>query len=179
MLLGGGSNCQGCGCASPGCWDGVTPSTGYDPAGGNQDFFGRGIVISSATTLHSVTIYNSGLSQPLIAKVGGGYTNAPFVKIYSSTTDPLPNAVLATLTPPSSFTSSSWVFTHAGLSLSASTIYWVVLGAPLGQYANWNWIEYPSFDVSSGCYFLSCGSGNGGASWAGGYNGNQYLMDYS
>ncbi|MBI5759474.1 MAG: hypothetical protein HZA46_13220 [Planctomycetales bacterium] len=51
-----------------------------------------------------------------------------------------PGTLIATFTPPASFSSSlaNATFTLSGLSLTASTDYWIVLHAPTGAY-NWGW----------------------------------------
>lgn len=171
-------------CAAPTvCWDGINPDTGSD-AFYNSAPIASGIEVGpSGFTLTSVTIYNDGLLNPLVAMFGGGYTNAPTCRVFSSTSYPLPNALLATLTPPSTFSAVTWTFTHSGLSLAANTIYWVVMSfTDTAQVGYWKFEDYgppSSSDIAAGCYFLSANSGNSGATWAGGKVGNHYLMDYS
>jgi len=183
MLLGGSSPCQQCGCNSAPCFDGITPDTGSD-AFYNSSPIASGIEVGpSGITLTSVTIYNDGLLYPLVAAPGGGYTNAPTCQVWSSTSYPLPNALIATLTQPLTFSGATWTFTHSGLSLTSSTIYWAVMSfTDINQIGYWKWEDFgvaSAGDVAAGCYFLSANSGNGGATWAGGKVGNHYLMDYA
>ena len=184
MGLGGlGLPCGACGCAPVRCFDGITPDTGSD-AFYNSAPIASGIERGpSGMMLTSVTIYNDGLLFPLVANSGGGYTNAPTCQVWSSTSYPLPNASIATLTQPSTFSGATWTFTHSGLSLNANTIYWVVMSfTDINQLGYWKLEDYggASADaVAAGCYFLSANSGNGGATWVGGKVGNHYLMDYA
>ena len=187
MLLGGGSSCQACGCVKAECFSGQTPTTGSIEFS-LSDPVAQAIEVGSAgVTLTSVTIHNDGISLPLVAKFGGGYTNAPRCSMWSSSAlspsscpnDKIPagSGLLVTLTPPASFTGATWVFTHSGYSLSANTTYWVVMDCEGGsQSAFWKYEEY-EMDIDCICYFLSAFSNNVGASWAGGKGGFRYLMD--
>jgi hypothetical protein len=186
MLLGGGSNCQGCGCSQD-CFVGQSPDTGSIEFYLDSPLAQAIEVGSTGVTLTSVTIYNDGISEPLISKLGGGYVNAPRCSIWSSSVaspsscpdDKIPtgSGKLVTLTPPASFAGATWVFTHAGYVLSANTTYWVVMDCELSaQSAFWKYDEY-LMDIDCICYFLSAFSNNAGASWTGGKGGLRFLMD--
>lgn len=81
---------------------------------------------SGGLTLYSATAYLHNTS-------GAPAASDCVMKVYSNTTYssggveyPQPDAVVATLTPPSSVT-TALTFTSAGLSLAGSTRYWIVL----------------------------------------------------
>ena len=191
MLLGGGSSCQQCGCVKTDCFVGISPSVASQSFD-NATFLASGLSIgASAISLKSVTIYNDGYDIPLTAKLGGGYTNAPVCQIFLNDTSdtslpygPRPlgytTGTLATLTPPASFAGATWTFTHAGLSLSANTIYWVVMSAPGGQTAYWDENDYTDLITpAEECYNLSAYSTNAGASWTNNIPELKWLFDYS
>ena len=182
----GGFGCSPC-CGPVPCFSGQTPNTGSLEFYLSSPFAQAIEVGSTGVTLTSVTIYNDGISQPLVSKLGGGYTNAPRCSIWSSSAlspspcpdDKIPtgSGKLVTLTPPASFAGATWVFTHAGYSLSANTTYWVVMDCEdAAQSAFWKYEEY-LMDIDCICYFLSAFSNNAGASWAGGKGGFRWLMD--
>jgi hypothetical protein len=198
MLLGGGSNCQGCGCNPVRCFDLIDPYSDYDYFD-NASFLAGGINIgSSSQTLSSVTIYN-----------GGSTSGSPYCTVWpNDTTDtslpygprPKPRPLLSSgiygfppecvfLSPPGSFSGSTWTFTHGGLTLNANTIYWIVMSGqsvvPGTFYGNgsggWTWED---FGVNGGtpseqCYFLSSYSTNAGVVWSENFPTNRYRFDWS
>jgi len=190
MAFGLGIPCGACGCVKADCFSGISPATGSE-AFNNAVLIAGGILVgASSATLSVVTIYNDGLTVAPTATFGGGSTNAPTCRIYSNDTSdtslpygPKPNptstGVLATLTPPASFSSATWTYTHSGLSLSANTIYWVVMSV-IGNDGYWKYNDYTDLiTASSECYCLSNFTGNAGASWAGNVPEIKFLFDYS
>lgn len=175
----GGFGCSPC-CGGFTCWDGCSLTSGAD-AFNSQDFMAGGFVTgSSGMSLTSVVIYNSGYDEPLVAKPGGGYTNNPVCRIHTSTATPQPDALLATLTAPASFSGATWTYTHAGLSLSANTTYWVVMCCPFPstQTGYWNYGLYGcAIDLPNGCWFRSSYSLNSGGLWTGSKENYYYLFD--
>lgn len=178
----GGFGCSPC-CAPTVCFEGVSVDTGYD-AVTNSTWLASGLSVGpSAITLTSVVIYNDGYDVPLTSAIGGGYTNAPFCWIWANDTTnatlpggprpigvsggPTTSAptVRTLLTPPSSFAGPTWTFTHSGLTLSANTIYWVVLGVTGTQVAYWGYIDY-SGGGSEACYVLGSITTTAGATWS-------------
>jgi len=173
MGLGGlGLPCGACGCKPDDCFGSVIPTEDvayFD----NVNWMAGGIVVGgSSITLHSVTVYIGDFNPP--RNPDGSLENeadTPYCMIYSSDTpDPAdlsvskPSALIVTLTPPTLFSGSTWTFTHAGLSLSANTVYWVVLGA--GFYdAFWTLLSY-EWPSGSTCYSLAALSGDGGFSFS-------------
>ena len=193
MLLGGYSSCQGCGCSPVRCFDGIVPDAGYDSFD-NSTMLAGGISIGgSSRTLTSVTIYNDGTtSAPVYCIVWPNDTtdtSLPYGPIPKQRQNSPPYnfpSECVSLTPPASFSGSTWTFTHSGLTLSANTIYWIVMS---GQnivsgsqgYGGWKWEEL-SFNggvATDTCYFLSTASGNAGLTWAGNFTTNRYLFDWS
>jgi len=169
----GGFGCSPC-CRTPDdCFGSVTPTESNIYIFEGPILVAGGIVVgASAITLNSVTIYAVDFNPPF--NPDGTLENsedAAFCLIYSSDTpDPAdpsvstPLALVATLTPPALFSTTPWTFTHAGLSLSENTVYWVVMGA--GFYsAYWTSLEY-GWPEDSPCYALSALSFNGGATWS-------------
>jgi len=202
MLLGGGSSCQSCGCNPVRCFDGIVPDSSYDGFD-NATFLAGGITIGgSSQTLTSVTIYNDGSTNaPVYCIVWPNdttdtslpYGPRPKVRPSNPPYNFPPECVFLTL--PSSFSGSTWTFTHSGLTLSANTIYWIVMagqglipgsgpgGLVQGQNGDggWKWEEF-SFgggQATDTCYFLSNASANAGASWADNFATNRYLFDLS
>jgi hypothetical protein len=194
----GGFGCSPC-CAPVGdCFDGASTDTGYDSFD-NSAWFASGISVgASAITLTSVVIYNDGYDQPLVSAIGGGYTNAPLCWIWANdTTDtslpygPKPVGVAGgpstsapstrtALTPPASFSGATWTYTHPGLTLSANTIYWVVVGTTGTQVGYWQYIDYYlSVAASESCYVLGSFSTNAGATWTQNVALTKWVFDYS
>lgn len=194
MILGGRSSCQRCGCQPVlTCFDGVTPQSDYDGFDFST-FLAGGISIgSSPQTLSSVTIYN-----------GGSTSGTVYCVLWpNDTTDtslpygPRPKARQASapysfpsecvsLTPPGSFSGSTWTFTHSGVTLSANTIYWVVVAGrdinDIGQFGSggWRWDDWSGFvDISETCYQLSTYTQNAALTWNGNLPSNRYLFDWS
>jgi hypothetical protein len=185
MLLGGGSNCQGCGCKPDDCLSYSTPTNLFAYFDGDIWLAASIVVGDSAITINSVTIYADDFNAPL--NPDGTLENnedAPFCLIYSSNTpDPeYPGgstllALIATLTPPSLFSPKPWTFTHSGLSLSANTIYWVVMGA--GGYSPYWTARFYDFPSGSKCLALGAISTNSGATWSYFGNGSTFKFEFS
>jgi hypothetical protein len=174
MLLGGGSLCQQCGCKPQAeCFESATPTENYDVYFDAADWMAGGIVVGdSSITLNQVNVYVGDFGAPLNAD--GSLQNSsdsPLCFIYSSNTpnsaEPWiskPLALIATLTPPYSFSGNEWTFTSSEVSLSANTIYWVVLTA--GFYsAYWTLITYNDLTPTDSCFSLAATSGNSGFSF--------------
>lgn len=175
MLLGGGSSCQGCGCKPQAdCFESATPVENYNLYFDGGNWVAGGIVVgNSSITLNQVKVYVGNFNAPLNADGSlQNSSNSPLCYIYSSDTpnsaEPWiskPLALIATLTPPYSFSGNEWTFTSSGLSLSANTIYWVVMAA--GFYdAYWTLIIYNDLTPTESCFSLIAYSGDGGVSFA-------------
>lgn len=180
-----GGNCSPCcgGTAPPPvCWDGETYGTGSTQSD-NSSYLGGGFVIGSGgLTLHSVTVYqDGGLGEPLTytPPPNPQPTNAPRLRIVNDNAGvPNSSSVVATLTLPTSWTGATWVWTHAGLSLSANTTYWVEIACPSGtQTMRWKWDGYPYASTTTDCYYLRATSTNSGASWGPGQDSIRFLFD--
>jgi hypothetical protein len=170
MLLGGGSNCQSCGCAP--AVSGCTIKT----VGGYDTYLGQKITeepknmlaarigpFDSSFAITAVTILTNGLryalqSPPL------PYT-VPTLELWAhNATNNLPNTlaagapdVLATFTEPASFAAGEWVFTNAGYTVSSGTYYWIVLRYN-GEWAYWeeNCDTHATFPSSGACVAACC-----------------------
>lgn len=198
MLLGGKSNCQGCQCQpSPICFDGITPLSDYDYFD-NAQFLAGGISIgSSSKTLSSVTIYNGGSSSSsgIYCTVWPNDTTdtslpyGPRPKKRSLTPPyDFPSECIA-LTPPGSFSGATWTFTHSAITLSANTIYWIVLSGQMvvpgtssgNGGGGWDFDEFGGYGgiASETCYFLSNYSQSAAQTWQDNYATNRYLFDWS
>jgi hypothetical protein len=174
MGLGGlGLPCGACGCRQIDCFDSATPTENYDVYFDNVNYLAGGIVVGNQSiTLNRVVVYVGNFNAPLNAD--GTLQNgddSPLCFIYSSYTpnsaEPWiskPLTLIATLTPPSSFSGNVWTFSSSGLSLSANTIYWVVLSA--GFYdAYWTLITYLDLTPTESCFSLAATSSNSGSSF--------------
>jgi hypothetical protein len=174
MLLGGGSNCQSCGCAPGGCT--IKTVGGYDLyLETNKALAARIGPFDSSFAITSATILTDGLTYAL------PYTS-PLLELWAhDAANNLPNLpsavpdVLATFTAPASFASGNWVFTHAGYTVSAGTYYWIVLRHN-GKWAYWEencgaQTTYPSFAacVAACCDYWTSGTLGppGGVLWDG------------
>ena len=193
MLLGGYSSCQGCGCQPAlTCFDGVTPASDYD-AFNDTGFLAGGISIgSSPQTLSSVTIYNDGSTAGTVTCIlwPNDTTNSslPFGPRPKPRQDNPPYNFppeCVFLTPPGSFSGSTWTFTNSGVTLNANTIYWIVMagrnqtGANRGS-GGWRWEDWiGAVNVSDTCYQLSSITQNSATLWSDNLAGNRYLFDWS
>jgi hypothetical protein len=190
MILGGRSSCQRCGCQPVAtCFDGAYFETGSESASASGTILASGLSVGpSSITLSNVVIYNDGYIGTIVPATGGGYTSAPRAFVWSNdTTDtslpygPRPQglsvATIVELTQPSSFDGDTWTFTHPGLTLSANTIYWIVLSAN-GVIATWKYTDY-YVQLSETCYKLASFSSNAGASWTSNLGLTYWPFDYS
>ena len=189
----GGFGCSPCCGPATNCFDGITPSSDYD-AFNDSGFLAGGISVgNSSQTLSSVTIYNGGstsgtvycvvwpndttdTSLPYGPRPKARQSNAPFN---------FPSECVS-LTPPGSFSGSTWTFTHSGITLNANTIYWIVmLGRDIGSSSNqgsggWQYEDWGgSVTVSDTCYQLSNVSSSAGGTWNPNLATNRYLFDWS
>jgi hypothetical protein len=184
MLLGGGSNCQSCGCSPGGCT--IKTVGGYDTF--LEPLYGalaaRVGPFDTSFAITSVTLLTDGLtvalnsppdefSEPLLELWGhDAVNNVPNLRQISQE----PPEILATFTAPGSFAPGNWVFTHAGYTVSASTYYWIVLRYN-GKWAYWeeNCDTHATFPSSAACIAACCDYwtagrlGGGQAIWEGGY----------
>lgn len=187
-----GGQCSTCCGKQSTCFDGVTPFSDWDGFT-NATFLAGGISVgNSSQTLSSVTIYNDGATSPPVycivwpndtTDTSLPYGPRPKARQNSPPYD-FPSECVS-LTPPSSFTGTSWTFTHSGLTLNANAIYWIVMAgqdivSSSSGYGGWKYEDFTGYvDVTETCYTLSNASGNSGLTWAGNLPLNRYLFDWS
>jgi hypothetical protein len=169
-------------CGTTPCWDGETFSTGSTQASSTGYLGGGFVTPSGGLTLTSVTIYQSGgLGEPLTYSPPPNPqpTNAPRLRILNDDSGvPNSSSVVATLTRPTDWTTDEWVWTHAGLSLTGSTTYWVELSSPGTQTMRWKWDGYPFAEgPTDECYYLRSTSTNSGTTWSSGTDTIRFLFD--
>lgn len=168
-------------CGAPPCFDGETFGTGSTQANISAYLGGGFVTGSGGLTLTKITIHqDGGLGQPLTARVGGGYTNAPRLRIVNDNAGvPNSSSAVATLTLPTDWSGEAWSWTHAGLSLSANTTYWVELSCPGStQSCRWKWDGYPYAESPTAeCYYLRSLSSNSGVSWGPGQDTIRFVFE--
>ena len=148
MLLGGGSNCQACGC-KPDCPSFDFTAVGYDTATNATWLAQSFIVPAGGLTLTSATFDIAGYVPLQGTLPPGSYSNYPRSKVYENEDGTGPNLgsvrpqanALATLTAPSvaDLNNATWTFTHAGYSLTAGLRYWLSLEVN----GDWNYYNGP------------------------------------
>lgn len=165
MILGGGSNCQGCGCSPGGCT--IKTVGGYDQYLLSNAAVGARIgPFDASFSITSVTLLTDGLSYALNSPPNP-FTE-PLLELWAhDSANNLPNLpsiggfpvpdILATFTAPGSFSPGDWVFTHAGYTVSAGTYYWLVLRYN-GKWAYWeeNCDTHATFASSAECVAACC-----------------------
>jgi len=172
MLLGGGGNCQGCGCSPE---NACTEFYDGSNAAGNT---GEWIAAAFKTPAGGLTLSSATL------EIDTANTTATIsevdLRLFSSTAGNLPNAALLTLTPPASI-ASSMTWTAPDEPLTGNTRYYLVLRT-VGNGAGsiyWNFEGYSNGDDNTPCelYYWSYTS-NGGGGWGPpGPHDSYYLFD--
>jgi hypothetical protein len=179
MLLGGGSNCQGCGCVGDPCSPANYVIGGGDPSyvDGDLLFAQSFITPPDGLTLTSVTMSIATYDELRYLGPDDGYENYPTARLYASEYCEFPYTgyirpvsyfdysayqvagFLAELTSPSieSLDASTWTFTHSGYSLTGNTRYFISLEK------NGSWNPFYTFGT---CNFPSVvRSLNAGQTW--------------
>ena len=168
MLLGGGGNCQGCGCSGGGCTEFYDDETGVSSTGWVAGGF---TTPPGGLTLSSATIYiNSGATTAALADLR--------LELYSSTALLVPNALVVSLTAPGAI-ADAMTWTAPDEPLTGSTLYYLVFRVSGAGSSPWKWEGYtdPLDDEPCRLYYHSY-TNNGGTSWfPPGPNSNYYLFD--
>ena len=196
MILGGRSNCQGCGCVPGPCAPvDYTPYTYLEVSIYEGEVWAQSFITPpGGMTLTSVTMSIAGYEPLQSLGLGGGYENYPRANLYASEScDGSPSKIqpvstfdsptglltgyLAALTPPAigDLDNATWVFTHSGYSLTGSTRYFISLELN-GQ---WNAYQLPAGTINACLVPGPIRSTNSGASWLCNFATNTFalLMD--
>jgi len=157
MLLGGGGNCQGCGCSAGGCTEFYEGETGVSSTGWVAAGF---TTPPGGLTLSSATIYiDSAGTTAALADLR--------LELYSSNYLLVPNAVVVSLTAPGAI-ADAMTWTAPDEPLTGSTLYYLVYRVAGAGGSDWKYHEFsavPGQDPAACELYYSSYSNNGGAGW--------------